>query len=244
MSQHDDQARFDEAVRKEVEKIAAAQQAEFSKMMEKAMQASLKGVSKASEGLEKQRLELLKEHDAVKAALAKAEKEGERLAQDFFKGKQKQFAEAAQTELLRNLTRMHLEAGKSPRDIANWLDLPMKFVENIRQLLERLSRYAGDKTPRQQLDGRPRLRYDDAGRGGTIWFENLDTRFDMWWEFAGGDALVILDIPTEEQWEARTKLPLDQREKVLNFIGEQIVEDKISGTGSFIIGHNVITFYA
>ena len=59
-----------------------------------------------------------------------------------------------------------------------------------------------------------------------------------------GEALVIVDIPTPEQWEARTKLPLAQRESTLTFIGEQIVEDKISGGGSFIIGHNVLTFYA
>ena len=65
----------------------------------------------------------------------------------------------------------------------------------------------------------------------------------MWWEMAGGQALVIVDIPTDAQWEARTKLPLERRIPTLTFIAEQIVEDQISGQGSFIIGENVITFY-
>jgi hypothetical protein len=34
------------------------------------------------------------------------------------------------------------------------------------------------------------------------------------------------------------------REQVLHFVGEQVVADKISGAGSYIIGSNVITFYA
>lgn len=125
-----------------------------------------------------------------------------------------------------------------------WLDVPKVFVENIREVMKRNEKYRGDKPKRLRLEGNPTLRYEDSGRGGTIWFESRETRFDMWWEFAGGDALVIVDIPTEEQWEARTKLPLEQRESTLTFIGEQIVQDKIFGEGSFIIGHNVLTLYA
>ena len=65
----------------------------------------------------------------------------------------------------------------------------------------------------------------------------------MWWEFAGVDELFILGIPTEKKWEDATKLPPEQRNTVLTFIAEQIVADKISGDGHFIIGENVITFY-
>lgn len=143
-----------------------------------------------------------------------------------------------------DLTVKHLEAGKSQQDIAEWLDVPMDFIKNIAELIARNLKYKAEKAPRLQLPGRkPRLRYKDSGRGGTIWFENNDSSFDMWWEFAGGDALVIVDIPTEQQWVLRTKLPLEQRADILTFIGEQIVADKISGNGSFIIGDDVLTFY-
>jgi len=244
MSKQDEDARIAAAVQKQVTEIVAEQQKQFSKMMEKAMKDSLQGVDKANAALMKERKAVMKELDAAQKERAKAEREGEKMAQEYFEGRQKQFAEAAKTELLRNLVRMHLEVGKSTRDIAVWLDVPMKFVENIRQLLERIAQYAGDKPQRLRLEGNPKLRYADYGRGGTIYYESPDAHFDMWWEFAGGDALVIVDIPTPEHWEKRTKLPLDQREKVLTFIGEQVMEDKNMGIGSFIIGDNVLTFYA
>ena len=243
MTKQEEEARIAAAVQKQLEKIVMEQQKQFSKMMEKTMKDSLKGVDKANATLRKERDAVMKELDAAQKLRAKAEREGEKMAEEYFEGRQKQFTEAAKTELLRDLVRMHLEVGKSTRDIAVWLDVPMKFVDDIRELLKRVAQYAGDRPKRIRLEGNPKLRYVDMGRGGTIYYESPDARFDMWWEFAGGSALVIVDIPTEEQWVARTKLPLDQREKVLTFIGEQIVEDKIAG-GSFIIGDNVLTFYA
>ncbi len=244
MANQDEEARIAAAVQKQVAEIVSAQQKQFSKMMEKVMKDSLKGVDKANAALMKEREAVIKELYAAKEERAKAEREGDKMAQEYFEGRQKQFAEAARTELLRNLTRMHLEAGKSTRNIAVWLDVPMKFVEEIRQLLERVTKYATVKPQRLRLEGNPKLRYSDSGRGGTIYYESPDAHFDMWWEFAGGDALVIVDIPTSEQWEARTKLPLERREQVLRFIGEQILDDKNGGTGSFIIGENVLTFYS
>jgi hypothetical protein len=244
MTKQEEEDRIAAAVQKQLEQIMMEQQAQFSKLMEKTMKESLKGVDKANAALNKERQAVIKELDAVQKLRAKAEREGEKMAQEFFEGKQKQFTEAAKTELLRDLVRMHIEVGKSNRDIAVWLDVPMKFVEDIRQLLKRVAQYSGDNSKRVRLEGNPKLRYVDMGRGGTIYYESPDAKFDMWWEFGGGNALVIVDIPTEEQWEARTKLPLDQRTKVLTFIGEQIVLDKISYNGSFIIGDNVLTFYS
>lgn len=240
----EEKARFDAAVKEEVEKIIFAHQQQLAQMFQTVMKNSLDGVDKTNDTLIAARNALEKELEAAKEERAKAEKEGDKMAQTYFEDKQKQFVEAARTELLRNLTLMHLEAGKTVRDIAIWLDVPKNFVENISQLRTRNARYAINKPQRMYLAGKPKLRYVDMGRGGTIYFENQEITFDMWWEMAGGDALVILDIPTEEQWETRTKLPLERRIQTLTFIAEQIVDDQISGNGSFIIGQNVITFYA
>lgn len=236
--------RFDAAVLEAATQMMANMAAEQQKQSTRAMESALKGVDLANAELQRMQLLVAKELDAAKQARAEAEKEGEQMARAYFEGKQQEFMEAARTELLRQLTRKHLEADRKPGDIAQWLDVPKDFVENIRALLERLAQYAPPKPKRLLLDGNPRLRYEGQGRGGTIWFENYDTRFDMWWEFAGGDALVILAIPTAAKWEAETRLPLSERMDTLTFIGEQIVADKISGAGSFVIGENVMTFYA
>lgn len=217
---------------------------DFSKAVEQAYKTALEGADAIRTEVEKIRLQTLAELDAAKEARAEAEKTGEKMAQTYFENRQAQFQEAARTELLRRLVRKHLESGKTPQEIATWLDVPMDFIENIRQLLQRLAGHSPGKKTHPPPEGNPSLRYDQAGRGGTIYYENLDNQFSMWWEFAGGDALVIVGIPTEEQWESHTGIPLAQREPVLHFIGEQIVRDKISGSGSFVVSDNTLTFYA
>lgn len=244
MSQKDEAARIEAEVQKRVEKIVAAQQKQFAKMLEATMKNSLKGVDKANAGLRKERKSVEKELDAVQKLRAKAEREGDKMAQEYYEGRQVQFREAAQTELLRDLVCMHLEVGKSVRDIAIWLNVPKKFVENIQQLLKRVAEHSPNRPKRVQVEGSPKLRYETLGRGGNIYYESIDAQFDMWWEFAGGGAFIIVDIPTKEQWEVRTNIPLDQREKVLTFIGEQIVLDHMSYGGYFIIGENVLTFFS
>ncbi|MEZ4892650.1 MAG: hypothetical protein R2778_06495 [Saprospiraceae bacterium] len=77
------------------------------------------------------------------------------MAQQYFEGRQKQFREAAQTELLRDLTRKHLEAGKSVMEIADWLALPLDFVEKIALLLDRVSAHRDQTKHRQLISGNP-----------------------------------------------------------------------------------------
>lgn len=238
----EEQARFEKAVQAEVEKRLATQQAEVAKAMEQAIKASLNHLDKGREILETERMATLIEREKQINLQKEAEDKAEILTEQFFYHKQAQFREAAQTALLRELVIKHLKEGKTMRDVAIWLDVPMDFVKNIHAILERKKQYSEEK-PLVVPDGNPKLRFQDYGRGGTIWYETVDGSFDMWWEFAGGDALVIVDIPTREQWVERTKISLHQRNKVLTYIAEQILRDKNNGAGSYIIGHNVITFY-
>lgn len=96
------------------------------------------------------------------------------------------------------------------------------------------SRCARDSPSRSEEGthaGETRLRYENQGRGGTVWYESQETRFGLWWEFAGGDALAIVEIPAEREWEKRTRLPLDRRLETLEFIGEQLVKDQTARGG-------------
>ena len=155
--------------------------------------------------------------------------------------------EAARTELLRNLTGQHLEAGKSREEIQAWLGVAPEFVEAVWTVMQRVdhSRYPVKAKDRKRLvlAGNPTLKYENSGRGGTIWFESEEANFDLWWEFAGSGALVLVGVPRPEHWQARTKLSAVCREEVLTFIGEQIVQDHTAGSGSFLIGDDVMTIY-
>lgn len=88
------------------------------------------------------------------------------------------------------------------------------------------------------------VHYTSEGRAGTVHYRSPAASFDLWYEFAGGAALAIIDIPTPEQWTARTNTPLSQRLEILQFIGEQVVKDQTHGLGSYTIGHDVLTIYS
>lgn len=97
---------------------------------------------------------------------------------------------------------------------------------------------------REALAGNPKLHVSSEGRGGTVRFESQRTRFGMWWEFAGGNALAVIGIPSVADWESHTRLPLEQRAATLRFIGEQVVALQTSGSGSFCYDDQTMTIFA
>ncbi|ULQ53605.1 hypothetical protein [Flavihumibacter fluvii] len=213
---------------------------DFSAAMEKAFKDALEQADLIIAHAAQIREEAFRELDKAKEIASKAEQEADLLLANYFNGKQLQFREAARTELLRTLTRQHLENGIPAQEISNWLDWPLSYIEQIEVLLLRLKHQHKDCI---QLGGNPTLQYSSLGRGGNICFQNDQTRFELWWEFAWGDALLIVDIPTELDWEKRTHISLAERQNTLVFIGEHVIKDQLAGNGSFIIGEQVMTFY-
>jgi hypothetical protein len=244
MNKQDETARFEAAVQAEVARRMAEQQAQFAQMMEQTMRASLQGMDGANAALEKERQALAQALDAAKAERRKAEAEGEKIAEDYFQKSRVALVESAQHSQLRNLAHDHLLAGRSVEDICQWLRVEAPFVEAIIEVIDRRAAFrAEQKRPPAQPPGY-RLTYQDYGRSGTIWFEDGQFRFDMWWEFGGINALVIIDIPTPDQWTARTQMPIERRDEVLRYVAEQVIHDQtLSGNNGYTIGTSAITIY-
>jgi len=90
-----------------------------------------------------------------------------------------------------------------------------------------------------------RLTYVNDGRAGRVIFSLGGQQFDMYFEFGGGDALAVVDVPRAREWQRRTGFPLSMRAPILEFVGRTIVRDQTSsGTGTFVIHENAITIYA
>ncbi|MCB0532900.1 MAG: hypothetical protein H6569_05160 [Lewinellaceae bacterium] len=238
----DTEARIQAEVEKRLAAAVAEQQKQFAATMEMVMKNAVGGVEQSNNALEIERKKLEKELDAARALHTKAEREGEKMALEAFDKHRKQYEEAACLQLLRNLTRMHIEVGKTTRDIAVWLDVPQEFVENIRRIVQSTEKYRSEK-PRKRLEGNPKVRLSNQGRGGTVYFESRETQFDLWWEM-GHTALIIVEVPSSEDWFVRTGLPLGRRKETLNFIGEELVLQEVAYGGSFIVGENVISIYS
>lgn len=208
-------------------------------MLDSAMKQALEGVNNTQALLQQERKAVEEELDAAKKAKEEAEREAEKLVAAYFEQRREQLIAFAKQELLRQLTRTHLEAGKPVEEICRWLNVETDFVNQIEVRVDRRA----DNQKRIKLDHSPRLHYMTEGRGGTIRFENDLTVFNLWWEYAMSPALILIGIPSEKHWEASTKLSLEQRADVLRFIGEQVVADRASGSGRFVYDDQIMTIY-
>jgi hypothetical protein len=94
---------------------------------------------------------------------------------------------------------------------------------------------------RQKFLGR-HLEYEGNYRGGTITYNDGDRRISFWHEMAGGNIHFYIDVPTAEQWEAATKTPLSERDKILTFVAERVKAEKAS-TWQYRITDRSIDFY-
>lgn len=90
----------------------------------------------------------------------------------------------------------------------------------------------------------PQVSYSDGGRSGTMHYTSHESSFDLWYELAMPPAVVIIGIPEPRYWEARTKTPLSERTPILQWIGERVIQDRLSRAGYVRIEQdNILTIY-
>lgn len=213
----------------------------YADMMDKAMRDAVENLEQVRAMLEAEREAVAKEMDDARTAHQSAIQQGERIAAEHFTQYASEWKERTREQLLRQLIISHLRAGKSIAEICAWMDIDEPQVTELAKQygLSSLAAFGGDLH-----DTSPRLLYFSSGRGGTVRFENTQTSFDMWWEFAGGGALAIVNIPAKAQWEILTGTSIADRDAILRFIGMQIVFDQTGGRGSFIYDDQFLTIYS
>jgi hypothetical protein len=237
-------ARIEAEVQKRLASIMTEQQQQWAAAMEAMMKNSLGGIDQANAALAGEQKKLELELDRAQELRRKAESEGEKMATEAYEKHRAQYDESAKIKVLRDLARQHIEAGKPDSEIMAWLGVEEEFVENIRVVVKRVEKFHKEnRTQRVVSAGSPKIRFQDYGRGGTVYFESEESNFEMWWEM-GFNALAIVDVPTPDNWVSRTGLPLERRAEILNFIGEEIVAQQTIRGGSFIVGENVLTIYS
>jgi hypothetical protein len=237
-------ARIEAEVQKRLASIMTEQQQQWAAAMEAMMKNSLGGIDQANAALAGEQKKLELELDRAQELRRKAESEGEKMATEAYEKHRAQYDESAKIKVLRDLTRLHIEAGKTDEEIIAWIGVEQVFIENIRVVVQRVQKFrAENQAKRVILPGRPVVRFQDYGRSGTVYFESEEAKFELWWEM-GFNALAIVDVPTPDNWVSRTGLPLERRAEILNFIGEEIVAQQTIRGGSFIVGENVLTIYS
>lgn len=84
--------------------------------------------------------------------------------------------------------------------------------------------------------------FSQEGIGGYVHFKSKEGRFNMYWEFGGGNVVASISVPNPEQWVAQTGIPLERRAAVLDYIGRVTVQ-KQTRNGSFKLEGSSIVIY-
>ncbi|MBI1226491.1 MAG: hypothetical protein GC192_14755 [Bacteroidetes bacterium] len=218
-------------------------QDEFAKQIEKAYKDALLQTDAITANAEQIRKQAEEELDAAREARRIAERTGEQMVNEFYEGKRKEFVEAARTELLRDLARKHIEIGKSNHEISLWLEVEQSFVQKIRDVVERVEKYRNKKIKRTPLEGNPRVIIGEDRDGGFISFDSLEGNFETWLERGSKAGSALFGVPNPEQWEQKTGIPSERRERVLTYMAEYFIDEKLQGKGSFLIGVDVVSVY-
>lgn len=87
-----------------------------------------------------------------------------------------------------------------------------------------------------------RVEYDGNLRAGSTTYVEGDLRIPFYHEMGGGNCLVYIDVPAEEQWEAQTKTPLTRRTEILEFVA-QTVQREQAPSCRYEIQDSAIVFY-
>jgi hypothetical protein len=93
----------------------------------------------------------------------------------------------------------------------------------------------------QMLSLSGQVRVTSQGRSGDVVITLPDGDVRFWWEFGGGDCLVIIQVPDAQQWK-QTLLHHNPRHEFLEALAAEVTAQQCPGA-SHTISETFIAFY-
>ena len=107
----------------------------------------------------------------------------------------------------------------------------------------RIQSEAGKSTIVPRMNDMQNLEYISQGRDGYVVYKDETSTIKFYFEFGGGNCVAIIFVPTADKWESNTKRSLEERENILNYVGQQATKDQTKN-GRFKIQDNCIEIYS
>lgn len=192
---------------------------EAGKIFEQSMKDALAHIDKLSAELIVQQGKAIDDQNAAKDELANIQRDAQKISKAAIEEHRQEYDENVRQNLLLNLTKKLILAGRSVEEIFTWLEVKEDVILRAWDHLgfTKLGEHVAH------------VGYDDMGRAGDVIFYRDDTILRFPYEFGGGLTLANVDVPSEEQWTTHTKLPLDDRMPILEFIAKRILRDQAEG---------------
>jgi hypothetical protein len=86
------------------------------------------------------------------------------------------------------------------------------------------------------------LHYLSEGKGGSVIYKDDLSELKFYYEFGGGDCVVIIFIPNDENWKAETNRNIEDKNAIIEFIARQAIHDQVRG-GTYKIEDDYINLY-
>lgn len=71
-----------------------------------------------------------------------------------------------------------------------------------------------------------RVTITEQGRSGEVVYSEDDQRITGWWEFAGGDAVAIVNMGSASEWKRGHPWAVERRAAILRFVADEVVRQK------------------
>lgn len=69
----------------------------------------------------------------------------------------------------------------------------------------------------------------EEGRSGSVIYRQGEIQITGWWEFAGSDAIAIVNMGRAAEWPSEHPWSNEQRGRVLRFVADEIIRQKCAG---------------
>jgi len=126
---------------------------------------------------------------------------------------------------------------------SNTTDLPIVYKNGFGTIIPNEDLALADDLKKKIPENlQRRIEYEGNARAGTITYIENDVQIKFSHEMGGGDCLFFIFIPTENEWEVKTKVPQNKRSEIIQFIAETVRRDQASSS-RVAISDNEITFY-
>jgi hypothetical protein len=192
----------------------------------KSMEQALAHIDEVNANLQKEQEKAIDLQIAAKEEFNRIQREAHQISEAYIEKHRKEYLQQIRDEVLLDVTRKLMLAGVPSDKLKLALELPPKI------LVEAWDYIGFDKLDDTHV---AHVAYDNQGRSGTVIFYRNDLVLHFPFEFGGGETLAFITIPSAERWEAETKLPLADRQPILEFVAKRVIRDQASNC-TYLIG--------
>jgi len=185
-------------------------------VFQKSIEEALANLDKLKEEVLKAKEQAIDQEIAAKEELHRIQLNAEKLSQEYIYAHQKEYDQRVRNDTMMEVTEKLLNAGLPSPEVKRWLDVSDEVIAHAHTYLK--FKLLGDKMAK--------VYFDNQGRAGDVYFNWDGAVIKFPFEFAGGNALATIDIPTTEYWVKKTGFPVEQRMMVLEFVAKEVIRSQ------------------